>query len=189
MNAATIRHTLRSLLLLSLALAGAGCSMGSSSHMASTGAVLRVTPADGASGVRLDASVSVDLGVPVDRGVVEDGLHLIAESEITGTCADPAYGRHGGMDSVMANPDMLRHMDARHAMAGRYHWNAGGTTCTFTPDSLMRPQSRYMVHMGGSLVQMMQHKGGSMMGGTMNRAGDRMVHFQTMAAELDSGRP
>lgn len=189
MNAKRTRlsHPFASLALLLLTIGVASCSKGASSPTSPSGAVLRVTPADGATGVRLDAPVSIDFGKTVDRSVVENGFHLIAESDMSNSCPDPTMGSHGGMDAVMANSDMLRHMGEFHSMPGHYDWNADGTSCTFAPDSLMRPQTRYMVHMSSTMIEMMQQMGGTMMGGVMNGAGDMMVHFRTVSADEHSG--
>ena len=173
--------------LLLSAIAFAGCSNHSSQPMAPAAPLLRVSPADGASSVRLDAAVSLDFGTAVDRPNVERGLHLLAESDMLGVCPDSAMGSHGTMDTIMGDSGMLRHMDQVHATHGHFSWNAGGTVCTFAPDSLMRPQTRYMIHMSGAMLQMMQGMGGMMGGGGMNGAGDMMLHFQTMTSDGHAG--
>jgi hypothetical protein len=137
--------------------------------------------------VRLDAQVVLDFGTAVDRGAVENGLHLIAESDMYDSCPDSSMGPHGMMDAVMDDADMMRHMGSSHATRGRFRWNSAGTVCTFVPDSLMQTQMRYMVHMSGDMMQMMERMGGTMKGGRMNRSGDMMVHFETMAADNHGG--
>jgi len=146
-------------------------------------ALLRVTPEDGATGVGLDATVAVDFGVAMDRGAVENGFHLIAESTMSTACPDSSMETHGTMDRIMDDPAMLRHMDAYHSTSGRYSWNPTGTVCTFHPDSLMRPEMRYMVHMSAPMLQMMQSRSGTMMDGRMHDDGDMMFHFQTASVD------
>ena len=149
--------------------------------------VLRISPADGATGVRLDSPVVLDFGVPVTRSTAERGFHLISESDMQGSCPVSSMGPHGTMDSIMNDPAMLAHMDEYHATHGRYDWNSAGTVCTFKPDTLMAPGTRYMAHMSGEMLDMMERMGGGMMDGGMSPGGDMMVHFQTMASDEHAG--
>lgn len=173
--------------LFVLATATMGCSRQASSPMQPVNKVIGSVPADGATGVRLDAAVTLDFGAVVDQAEVERGVHLLAERDMFSLCPDPAMPSHGTMESVMDDPSMLQHMDAAHATAGQFSWNAAGTACAFQPDSLMGPQTRYMVHMSGTMLQMMRQTGVSMMDGRMNTSGDMMLHFQTMTADDHGG--
>jgi len=179
--------TTRMITVLLLAALAGGCSRHASDAMQPATALLRVTPGDGATSVRLDAAVTLDFGTVVDRSIVEQGVHLIGEPDMFTNCPDLSMGNHGTMNTVMGDPRMLQHMDTFHSAKGSFTWNDAGTTCTFGPDSLMRPQTRYMVHMSGGMVEMMQQMGGSMMGGQMNKGGDMMVHFQTMSGDGHAG--
>ncbi len=166
----------------------AGCSKRTTSPVQpASSAVLKSTPGDGATAVRLDAGISLDFGVAVDRGVVERGFHLISEADMSGPCPDSSMAVHVSMDSVMSNPAMLAHMDAIHATAGAITWNDAGTVCTFMPDTLMRAQTRYMMHMDRSMLEMMGGKGGVMAGGQMTSLGDMVSHFQTTTADGHAG--
>jgi hypothetical protein len=149
--------------------------------------VVSSVPADGATAVRLDAGVTLDFGTAVNRGAVEGSVHLLAEPDMFSGCPDPSMGSHGTMESMMDDTNMLRHMDQVHATAGRFSWNAAGTVCTFQPDSPMLPQTRYMVHMSGGMMEMMRQMGVGMMSGQMNPAGDMMMHFQTITAGDHAG--
>ncbi len=173
--------------LLVLAVATIGCSSRSASPTRPVAMALTSVPADGATGVRLDAAVTLDFAAVVDQDAVVGGLHLIAEPEMFSGCPDSSMGNHGTMESVMDDANMLRHMDDFHAAGGRFSWNDAGTVCTFQPDSLMRPQTRYMVHMTGAMMEMMRRTGVAMMGGRMNSAGDMMLHFQTTTADAHAG--
>lgn len=173
-------------ILLLAALLG-GCWGRSSAPMQPTINPLRVTPEDGASGVRLDAPATFDFGAIVDRSAAERGIHLIAEPDMLASCPDSSMGDHGTMETMMDDAAMLRHLDDVHSTRGSYTWNAAGTVCTFQPDSLMRPQTQYMVHMSGAMLEMMRQRHGSMMGGRMNDGGDMMLHFQTMNADGHGG--
>lgn len=171
-----------------LVVATAGCSQGMTRSMAPAAPrVLQVAPADGATEVRLDAGVTLDFGVAVDRAVVENGFRLLSEVDMTGSCPDSSMAAHGSMDAVMNEPVTLAHMDATHATPGTISWNGAGTECTFMPDSLMRPQTRYMLHMGSAMMEMMNRMGAAMGGGAMNGSGDMMLHFRTMSDDGHGG--
>lgn len=173
--------------LLALATLIVGCSRESSSPMQPAMKVLTASPADGATNVRLDAVVTLDFGAAMNTDAVERGLHLLAEPDMFSGCPDPTMGSHGTMDSAMDDANMLRHMVEQHGSTGRYSWNESGTACTFKPDSLMRPQTRYMVHMSGEMLNMMSQAGVGMMRGRMNSAGEMMLHFQTTTLDDHGG--
>ena len=184
-HARSFRPRARGSLLLIGAFLAAGCS----SPTTPASRALRIIPADGATGVRLDASVVLDFGISVERATVERGLHLLSESDMTGSCPDSStMDMHANMQTIMNDPAMLQHMDRFHSTHGRYSWSSSGTTCTFTPDSLMQAQTGYMIHMSGSMTDMMGRMGGSMMPGRMNGSGDMMTHFETMASRSAAPR-
>lgn len=170
-------------------LLAAGCSK--NTPVDPTGAaapsVLQVTPPNGATAVRLDASVTLDFGVTVDTDTVENGFRLISEADMTGSCPDPTMPMHGSMDAVMADSALMAHMDAYHSLRGSFAWNEPRSVCTFTPDSLMRPQTRHMIHLGRTMLEMMDRRGGSMGSGPMTGSGDMVPHFTTTTADDHSG--
>ena len=180
-------YTRLALIFLLLGLV-AGCSRQAASPVQPAPAsVLQVAPTDGSAAVRLDAGVILDFGVAVDRNAVESGFHLVSESDMTASCPDSTMAAHGSMDAVMADPGMLAHMDAFHSTPGGFSWNDAGTICTFMPDSLMRPQTRYMMHMGRPMLDMMNGMGGKMPAGQMTGSGDMVSHFQTTTADGHAG--
>lgn len=164
----------------------AGCSGDATSPPDSgTPAALTLTPADGAADVRLDAPVTLTFAAAVDRAVVERDLHLISEFDLMeAACPDSAMAPHGDMTAVMADSLMMRHMDEVHATDIAYQWNAASTECTVRPAAQMRPLTRYMVHVGREMSQMMTSGMGSMGGmnghGSGPMATDMMFHFTTM---------
>jgi hypothetical protein len=130
-------------------------------------------------GVRLDAAVTTTFAGPADRAMVERELHLISERAITRSgCPDSATMSHPDMAHCMADSAMMRHLDAYHAVPGRFGWNAAGTVCTFRPDSMMTPLTRHMIHMGGGMMDMMEGRMGGHGSGMMS--GHMMLHFTTM---------
>lgn len=166
---------------------GVGCSKDSSSPTDTTSllpASLIVAPADGQTNVRLDAGIVLSFAKPVDRTVVERNIHLISERMLADSlCPDSMMVSHGGMSGVMMDSAMMRHVGRVHATPGRFLWD-GGTNCTFIPDSMMTPQTRYMIHLGPEMMQMMRDRMGEM--GTMGGHGngimrdDMMLHFTTL---------
>lgn len=166
----------------------AGCSKRTANPVQpAPSSVLKSTPADGATAVRLDAGVALDFGVAVDRTVVENGFHLVSEADMNGPCPDSSMAIHGSMDSVMGNPTMLAHMDAFHSTRGGFAWNDAGTVCTFMPDTLMQAQTRYMMHMDRAMLDMMGRMGGMMAAGQMTSSGDMVAHFTTTTADGHAG--
>ena len=162
-----------------------GCSKDSPSPTTATPENLTVSPADGATGVRLDAAVTITAASPVDRDVVERDLHLISEHALTdSTCPGFTTMHHGSMSDWMADSTLMHHLDQYHSMHGRFSWNASGTACAFQPDSMMTPVSRHMIHLGHEMMDMVEHRtgGGGMMPGhgTGMMSGDVMLHFATM---------
>lgn len=165
-----------------------GCSKDSSSPSGTTPtppANLTVNPADGQANVRLDAAVTFTFARSVDRAVVERTVHLISERAMADSlCPDSSMMSHGGMSNVMMDSSMMRHMGRVHATRGRFTWNGDSTECYFRPDSMMIPRTRYMIHMGPEMMQMMRNRMGDM--GMMGGHGigmmqdDMMLHFATM---------
>lgn len=171
---------------LLLILLAAGCSDQTTTSPTTTSPSVQITPANGATNVKLDATVTVDFGKAVttmDRMMVQSGMHLIAESDMDSLC--PYYStHHDDMDSVMNDPDMMHHMDQYHSTIGHYSWNPAGTACAFHADSLMHPGTRYMVHVSGTMLHHTMGMGSPTTGSCYtNSAGDVMTHFQTTRAQ------
>ena len=162
----------------------AGCSKDSPSPLSPARATLvSVSPADGATGVRLDAALTLTFSAPVDREVVQRELHLISERAIADSvCPDSATMSHPDMAHCMADSAMMRHLDERHATSGIFSWNATGTACTFQPAAWMIPTTRHMVHIGRGVKEMMGGSMDGMMGGHGSgmMSGAMMLHFATM---------
>lgn len=171
-----------------LVAANTSCSKQTSSPVQPVPAtILTLTPADGATSVRLDAPVSFAFGVAVDPATAERGIHLVSEADMFASCPDPGMGAHGSMEAIMNDPTMLAHMDSLHSVRGSFEWDPAGKTCTFYPDSLMRGQTRYMVHMSRQMLDMMGRMGSGMGSGPMTGSGDMVTHFTTMTADDHSG--
>ncbi len=169
----------------------AGCSQDPLTPLSPGGQAspaVSISPADGTTGVRLDAPVILTFAASVDRATVERDLHLISERALADSgCPDAGRLSHPDMAHCMADSAMMRHLDAYHAVRGRFSWNPAGTVCTFRPDSMMTPSTRHMIHMGTEMMSlvagggMMQGHGSGMMGGHM------VLHFSTLDAAGHDG--
>lgn len=153
---------------------------------------LFLNPADGQTSVRLDAPITLTFARSLDRAVVERGFHLIREKDMADSlCPVSSIVDHGSMMSAMADSATMAHIDRNHTTPGRFLWNADSTGCSFTPDSLLSPQTRYMIHMDREMSQMMEQRVGSM--GTMDghgtgiMSGEMMFHFFTIDTTSSGG--
>lgn len=140
--------------------------------------VLSIQPADGAAGVRLDTSVLLQFGVPVDRDVIERSFHLLRESSMNDSLCSGDPSVPGDMAEMMEDGAMMEHMLQSHAASGSFQWN-GNTECSFQPDALMEPSTRYMIHMGREAMEMMS---GMSMAGHRGMQGEMNMHFTTVDA-------
>ena len=96
---------------------------------------------------------------------------------------------HGDMDWAMGDASMMDHLGEAHNTNGRFYWNEDNTQCIFQPESMMRSDTRYMVHMGPEMVRMIEDRMGhpGMMGHQENAMlpDHMMSHFTTMAGDGD----
>lgn len=164
-----------------------GCVGGDHDPMMATPGTggVTVSPSDGEANVRLDAGVTLTFVEPVDRSVTEADFHLISESAMAdSTCPVNAEMGHGDMGFAMGDSSMMAHVNETHGVPGRFLWNGDSTQCSFLPDSMMAPSTRYMIHLGGRMMQMMEERmgGSGPMGGhgTGMMAGQMMLHFRTI---------
>ena len=181
-----MKTILLSAALIIIAVIG-GCTKDNQTSMmtGSTTPQVTVTPSEGATNVRLDASLTFTFAKPVDQTITERNLHLFSQKDMQDSACPMGMGTgQGMMDSAMMDSAMMSHLVAQHNTHGRFQWNSNGTTCFFLPDSMMMPNMPYMIHMGREMMQMMQTRTGEMgmMGGhgTGMMSGDMMYHFTTM---------
>lgn|GEM_PF-1150528 len=162
----------------------------------------QVTPADGTTGVNLGQTIKITFAKPVERGTVERDLHLLSERSMGDSLCPMATKMGQGMmsgtmmDDVM-QPGMMSGamMDTlqmrQHRIRGTFTWNRDSTICTFKPDSLMMPQTQYMIHFGQQMMQMMERRIGNMdmMAGygTGMMGNEAQFHFWTADTTKDTG--
>ncbi len=182
------------LLSLTLILSFTGCT-GDNPDAPMQGDAYTVYPVDGARDVNVSMYPSIIFSKPVDRATVERNFHLISERDMADSTCPMGMGMgHGMMDSSMMSSGKMSHIMAQHRTAGRFRWNTDGTMCTFMPDSAMRPSTRYMMHFGEEMMQMMRDRMGDMgsmmmMGGNGSgeMAGHMFMHFRTADSTRTGG--
>lgn len=159
----------------------AGCSEDSSSPLSPGLATLvRVSPNDGAAGVRPDAAVTLTFSTPVSRDLVQRELHLISEWAISDSmCPDSATMHHPNMDHCMADLEIMHHLDRYHSTPGGFSWNEAGTECSFHPSPQMAPETQHMIHMGPEVTRMAGDTMHGMMGRHGTGGGEMMLRFTT----------
>ena len=99
----------------------AGCSNTPDDVMGPSPSAVTVRPANGETGVRLDAEISLTFAASVDPGTIASGFHLFSARDMADTtCPHPAGMRHGGMREAMDDSTLMRHMMQNHEI-GRAH--------------------------------------------------------------------
>jgi hypothetical protein len=174
-------------LAMAILAAATGCSKDVTSPMdmmRSAGPAVVTSPADGGTAVRLDAEVTLTFAAPVDAGVVESAFQLFSVRDMADSlCPHATMMPHGGMAEAMGDTARMRHMAGYHATPGQFSWSDGMTRCSFRPDSMMTPVTRFMIHLGPDAMDMMEHRmTGAMMAGHGSGEMSRhmMFHFVTM---------
>lgn len=141
-----------------------------------------ITPTDNQAGILLDQKVQIKFVEPVDPELVENNFHLISEFEFTDSnCRFESRMDHSNMGMTMKDTLKMHHMDKYHATGGRFVWSDGNKLCTFTPDSLLKPNTNYMIHVGRGMMHSgnMGNMGGMGGHGGSVPQGHMMMHFKT----------
>jgi hypothetical protein len=162
-----------------------GCNKSSPVSSDSTVAQqLSIVPSDASSNISVTTNVTLTFSKPVYRTIVSQNLFLISVRNIP----DSLYSMssmmgHGTMMDIMADSAKMHYLDHYHSMHGTFSWNGDSTQCIFHPDSLLSPNTQYMVHLRRDMVKMMEQQMGSigMMGnhGTGMMSSEMMFHFTT----------
>jgi hypothetical protein len=158
--------------------------MSSNPHdvLSNTSTNFTITPTDNQAGVSLDQKIEIQFAEPVDPDLVENNIHLISEFAITDSiCRFDSRIIHSNMGISMMDSMKLSHLDQYHSTNGRFTWSDGNKLCTFTPDSLLKPNTNYMIHVGRGMMQSGNMGGMGDMGGHGGSVpqGHMMLHFRT----------
>lgn len=180
-------------LILPVLLFLTGCTrMSSNPHdaLSNASANFTITPTDNQAGVSVDQKIQIQFADPVDPLLVENYLHLISEFEFTDSnCRFDSLMNHSNMGMSMRDTSKMNHMDQYHAIGGRFTWSDGNKLCTFTPDSLLKPNTSYMIHIGRGMMESGYMGGMGDMGGHGGSVpqGHMMLHFKTKESSGNHG--
>jgi hypothetical protein len=162
-----------------------GCNKSSPVTSESTAAPqLSILPSDASSNIDVTTNVALTFSKPVYRTIVMQNLFIISERNIPDSMYSmPSMMGHGTMMDIMADSSKMHYLDHYRSMHGTLTWNGDSTQCIFHPDSLLTPNTQYMVHLRSDMVKMMDQQTGSMgmMGnrGTGMMSSEMMFHFTT----------
>ena len=151
-----------------------------------TASTLTISPSDNQSSVTQSTPITLTFSKAVDKSVVEKNFRLMNErSYVDSLCpVSPTMG-HGLMMNSMLDSMKINHLDSIHGLKGTFVWSADSKTCTFIPDTLLRPGMQHMVHLREAMTRMMEQQMGSM--GMTGRSGigngmGMTFHFTTKSS-------
>jgi hypothetical protein len=165
------------IVVLSAVLYVAGCSKDDNATAPTVDTelrILRVTPADGSTGVSEDAPITIKFSGPVSTSTITHNFYF-AGGEMMHEWRDSLdnYGGFGMMG--MGHMDhMMDWMDSIE-IAGEFHWNDVMDSCEFVPDSALHPNTDYLCLLYES--GMRGPHGGMMGGGDHGDSGYHMYQF------------
>ena len=152
---------------------------------------LTISPSDNQSSVTQSTPITLTFSKAVDKSVVEKNFRLMNErSYVDSLCpVSPTMG-HGLMMNSMLDSMKINHLDSIHGLKGTFVWSADSKTCTFIPDTLLRPGMQHMIHLREEMTRMMEQQMGSM--GMTGRSGigngmGMTFHFITKSTGGNSG--
>lgn len=169
----------------------AGCSKNDNINnpMQSIQQAMVTEPADNSTEVRLDKNIQLIFAKPADRFTVEKNFHLINEKTMLDSLCIWGNSMHDNMSSVMMDLSMMNHFVSNHSTRGSFNWNSDFTQCTFTADSLLQSNTRYMMHFGEEMVDMMDENRINMMEGSGMGIGEMQGHMMWHFTTIDSTDP
>jgi hypothetical protein len=131
--------------------------------------VVATYPADGASGVAVDAPISVVFNGPMDTSSVRLGFHLAGgQSMMMWMDSLGQYGGMGHMGGGMGGMDpddirlMITWMDSIQ-VPGTFEWGQNLDSCRFVPESALGQGTSYLMFLYGDVMgqnHMMMNMGG-----------------------------
>jgi len=133
--------------VLSLAIAGCNNSTTPTGGANVPSALVRsVSPADGATNVPLQTTISIEFSQPMDANAIRESVHLVGGDGMR-DWLDFAHPESGfGNMSYNDYMHMMGLLDSLD-MSGEFVWEDGFERCEFHPDSGFVPQENYMLIM------------------------------------------
>jgi hypothetical protein len=113
---------------------------------------IRVTPANGATGVTTDAAIGIKFSAPMDTLSVMSRLYFTGGSSMQMWMDSMNHSGGGGHESHHTDPNrMLTLMDSLQ-LHGQFVWNEAMDSCSFILDSLMMPGTAHMMIMDPGMM-------------------------------------
>ena len=134
--------------------------------------LITVIPSDGATSVDRNAGIALSFVIAPERSVVMSGLHLIDSNALDSLHGMGMMGSMTMMDA-MADSAVMRWLDEYQSTPGRFTWSDDDRQCIYQPDSILTPDTDYMVHFDQTMISMMDQRADSM---------GMMMHFQEITA-------
>lgn len=128
--------------------------------------VVATYPADGATGVAVDAPISLVFNGPMDTSSVRMGFHF-AGGQVMMAWLD-SLGQFGGMGHMGGHMGGMDPDDIQHMMnwmdsiqvTGTFEWGHSLDSCRFVPDSSLTHGTSYLMFLYGDIMghdHMMMH--------------------------------
>ena len=139
-------------LAIPIALLAISCSDGDSgtSSTATDLQIVSVYPSPGASGVPLDATISMKFSSAMDTTSFHHGFYLSGGSEMLHWMDSVGHHRGMGGRGYQNMQHMYEWMDSI-SYRGQFHWNGARDSCWFVTDSALIPNARHMILIEGSV--------------------------------------
>ena len=152
-NTILVSLALGALLLVSLII---GCGKSGNDQITNpntkSGLTVRMTPANGATGVATNAAIGIKFSAPMDTLSVMSRLFFTGGSSMQMWMDSMNHSGGGGHESHHTDPNrMLTLMDSLQ-LHGHFAWNETMDSCSFTPDSLMMPGTTHMMIMDPGMM-------------------------------------
>ena len=113
---------------------------------------IRITPANGATGVATSAAIGIKFSAPMDTLSVMSRLFFTGGSSMQMWMDSMNHSGSGGHESHHADPNrMLTLMDSLQ-LRGYFAWNETMDSCSFVPDNLMMPGTTHMMIMDPGMM-------------------------------------
>jgi len=136
--------------------------------------IVSVYPADGAADVYTASAISMKFSQPMDTSSVRIGFHM-AGGDVMNQWMDSLNNYMGMGHMGMNNMDHMMDWMNNSEYGGHFEWNHELDSCRFIPDSIMAPNTNYMIYMRGDI----KSRGGMMMNMSGTDYDGYMYHFHT----------
>lgn len=154
-NAATLAVIALSLILM---LMTAGCGTSGNERVSNSdtpGArplTVRLSPANGATGVSTVAAIGITFSAAMDTLSVMSRLYFTGGSSMQMWMDSMDHSGGGGHESHHTDPNRMYTLMDSLQLRGRFDWNGSLDSCSFIPDSLLRSGTSYMLQIDAGIM-------------------------------------